>query len=85
MDSFSPSCCSGDGGEEMVITGSNISTQSKVVFLEKGPGRITLSDFVKCPMFVLCLNMMLVFFLVSQMEDHFGKWRPDLYQRNAPE
>lgn len=37
VDSFSPSCCSGDGGEEMVITGSNISTQSKVVFLEKGP------------------------------------------------
>lgn len=37
VDSFSPSCCCGDGGEEMVITGSNISTQSKVVFLEKGP------------------------------------------------
>uniref|UniRef100_A0A8C6TYU4 Nuclear factor of activated T cells 3b n=1 Tax=Neogobius melanostomus TaxID=47308 RepID=A0A8C6TYU4_9GOBI len=36
VDSFSPSCCCGDGGEEMVITGSNISTQSKVVFLEKG-------------------------------------------------
>lgn len=37
VDSFSPSCCHGDGGEEMVITGSNISTQSKVIFLEKGP------------------------------------------------
>lgn len=37
VDSFSPSSCCGDGGDEMVITGSNISTQSKVVFLEKGP------------------------------------------------
>ncbi|KAK7896212.1 hypothetical protein WMY93_021537 [Mugilogobius chulae] len=37
VDSFSPSCCCGDGGDEMVIIGSNISTQSKVVFLEKGP------------------------------------------------
>lgn len=37
VDSFSPSCCCGDGGEEMVIIGSNISTQSKVVFVEKGP------------------------------------------------
>ncbi|XP_072290642.1 nuclear factor of activated T-cells, cytoplasmic 3 isoform X2 [Eucyclogobius newberryi] len=37
VDSFSPSCCCEDGGDEMVITGSNVSTQSKVVFLEKGP------------------------------------------------
>lgn len=37
VESFTPPCCSVDGGEEVVITGSNISTQSKVVFMEKGP------------------------------------------------
>ncbi|XP_042268869.1 nuclear factor of activated T-cells, cytoplasmic 3-like [Thunnus maccoyii] len=37
VESFSPTSCSADGGEELLITGSNISTQSKVVFMEKGP------------------------------------------------
>ncbi|KAM3870215.1 nuclear factor of activated T-cells, cytoplasmic 3-like [Diretmus argenteus] len=37
VESFSPASCCVDGGEEMIITGSNISTQSKVVFMEKGP------------------------------------------------
>lgn len=27
------------GGEEMVITGSNFFPESKVIFLEKGPGK----------------------------------------------
>lgn len=42
VESFTPLCCSVDGGEEVVITGSNISTQSKVVFMEKGPDGRTL-------------------------------------------
>ncbi|XP_034736124.1 nuclear factor of activated T-cells, cytoplasmic 3-like [Etheostoma cragini] len=33
-----PASCSVDGGTEMLITGSNISTQSRVVFMEKAPG-----------------------------------------------
>uniref|UniRef100_UPI0037E921FB nuclear factor of activated T-cells, cytoplasmic 3-like n=1 Tax=Semicossyphus pulcher TaxID=241346 RepID=UPI0037E921FB len=37
VDSFSPASCSVDGGEELLITGSNISTQSRVIFTEKGP------------------------------------------------
>lgn len=37
VDSFSPTCCPVDGGEELIITGSNISTQSRVIFTEKGP------------------------------------------------
>lgn len=37
MESFSPASCSVGGGEELLITGSNISTQSRVVFMEKGP------------------------------------------------
>lgn len=41
MESFSPTSCSVDGGEELLITGSHISTQSKVVFMEKGPGEIS--------------------------------------------
>ncbi|XP_062276701.1 nuclear factor of activated T-cells, cytoplasmic 3 [Scomber scombrus] len=36
VDSFSPTSCSVDGGDELLITGSNICTQSKVVFMEKG-------------------------------------------------
>lgn len=39
VESFSPVSCSVDGGEELLITGSNISAQSRVVFMEKGPGR----------------------------------------------
>ncbi|GLD61680.1 nuclear factor of activated T-cells, cytoplasmic 3-like protein [Lates japonicus] len=35
VESFSPASCSVDGGEELLITGSNISTQSRVVFMEK--------------------------------------------------
>ncbi|XP_014003624.1 nuclear factor of activated T-cells, cytoplasmic 3 [Salmo salar] len=37
MQSCSPISCLVSGGEEMVITGSNISPESKVIFLEKGP------------------------------------------------
>ncbi|XP_023841737.1 nuclear factor of activated T-cells, cytoplasmic 3 isoform X1 [Salvelinus sp. IW2-2015] len=37
MESCSPVSCLVSGGEEMVITGSNISPESKVIFLEKSP------------------------------------------------
>ncbi|XP_071391049.1 LOW QUALITY PROTEIN: nuclear factor of activated T-cells, cytoplasmic 3-like [Centroberyx affinis] len=37
VESFSPAGCCVSGGEEMTITGSNISTQSRVIFMEKGP------------------------------------------------
>ncbi|KAK2880608.1 nuclear factor of activated T-cells, cytoplasmic 3-like [Channa argus] len=37
VEQFSPVSCSVDGGEELLITGSNISAQSRVVFVEKGP------------------------------------------------
>ncbi|XP_037306881.2 nuclear factor of activated T-cells, cytoplasmic 3-like isoform X1 [Pungitius pungitius] len=37
VDSFSPHSCSADGGAELLIRGSNVSPQSRVVFLEKGP------------------------------------------------
>ncbi|XP_041852998.1 nuclear factor of activated T-cells, cytoplasmic 3 [Melanotaenia boesemani] len=37
VESFSPASCSVNGGEELLITGSNISAQSRVVFTEKGP------------------------------------------------
>ncbi|XP_038130177.1 nuclear factor of activated T-cells, cytoplasmic 3-like [Cyprinodon tularosa] len=37
VDSFSPTSCFIDGGEELLITGSNMSAQSRVVFIEKGP------------------------------------------------
>lgn len=40
VESFSPASCSADGGEELLITGSNMSAQSRVVFTEKGPGAI---------------------------------------------
>ncbi|XP_056595568.1 nuclear factor of activated T-cells, cytoplasmic 3 isoform X1 [Triplophysa dalaica] len=36
VDSFSPTCGSVTGGEEMLITGQNINPESTVVFLEKG-------------------------------------------------
>lgn len=36
VDSFSPTCGSVTGGEEMLITGPNINSESTVVFLEKG-------------------------------------------------
>nr|XP_033489850.1 nuclear factor of activated T-cells, cytoplasmic 3-like [Epinephelus lanceolatus] len=37
VESFSPASCSVDGGEKLLITGSNINSQSRVVFMEKGP------------------------------------------------
>ncbi|KAM4734209.1 nuclear factor of activated T-cells, cytoplasmic 3 isoform 2-T2 [Anableps anableps] len=37
VESFSPAICFADGGEELLITGSNMSAQSRVVFVEKGP------------------------------------------------
>uniref|UniRef100_A0A3Q1C7C2 RHD domain-containing protein n=1 Tax=Amphiprion ocellaris TaxID=80972 RepID=A0A3Q1C7C2_AMPOC len=42
LESFSPNSCSVDGGQELVITGSNIAAQSRVVFVEKGPDGRTL-------------------------------------------
>ncbi|XP_069385248.1 nuclear factor of activated T-cells, cytoplasmic 3-like isoform X2 [Paralichthys olivaceus] len=36
VESFSPAGCSVDGGEELLIIGSNVSAQSRVVFMEKG-------------------------------------------------
>uniref|UniRef100_A0A8B9L7A6 Nuclear factor of activated T cells 3b n=1 Tax=Astyanax mexicanus TaxID=7994 RepID=A0A8B9L7A6_ASTMX len=37
IDNFSPTCGSVIGGQEMLITGPNITPESKVIFLEKGP------------------------------------------------
>uniref|UniRef100_A0A8C6M634 RHD domain-containing protein n=2 Tax=Nothobranchius furzeri TaxID=105023 RepID=A0A8C6M634_NOTFU len=37
VENFCPVSCCEDGREELRITGSNMSTQSRVVFLEKGP------------------------------------------------
>ncbi|XP_073687618.1 nuclear factor of activated T-cells, cytoplasmic 3 isoform X2 [Garra rufa] len=36
IESFSPTCGSVNGGEEMLITGQNVNPESTVVFLEKG-------------------------------------------------
>lgn len=36
VESFSPASCSVAGGDELLISGTNISTQSRVVFTEKG-------------------------------------------------
>lgn len=38
MEAYSPSACSVRGGEELVLTGSNFLPDSKVVFIERGPG-----------------------------------------------
>ncbi|XP_054632692.1 nuclear factor of activated T-cells, cytoplasmic 3 isoform X2 [Dunckerocampus dactyliophorus] len=41
VESFSPSSCVLHGGKELLIIGSNLSSQSRVVFLEKSPdGRV---------------------------------------------
>ncbi|KAI4872149.1 hypothetical protein NFI96_030996 [Prochilodus magdalenae] len=37
IEQFRPTCGSVTGGQEMVITGPNITPESKVIFLEKGP------------------------------------------------
>ncbi|XP_007228246.3 nuclear factor of activated T-cells, cytoplasmic 3 isoform X2 [Astyanax mexicanus] len=37
IDNVSPTCGSVIGGQEMLITGPNITPESKVIFLEKGP------------------------------------------------
>lgn len=37
VDSFSPASGSVEGGEELLISGPNISAQSRVVFMERGP------------------------------------------------
>ncbi len=39
VEKASISSCPVSGGEEMVITGSNFFPESKVIFLEKGPGK----------------------------------------------
>lgn len=42
MEAYSPSACSVRGGEELVLTGSNFLPDSKVVFIERGPGEYLL-------------------------------------------
>lgn len=42
MEAYSPSACSVRGGEELVLTGSNFLPDSKVVFIERGPGEYSL-------------------------------------------
>lgn len=42
MEAYSPSACSVRGGEELVLTGSNFLPDSKVVFIERGPGEYAL-------------------------------------------
>lgn len=42
MEAYSPSACSVRGGEELVLTGSNFLPDSKVVFIERGPGECPL-------------------------------------------
>ncbi|XP_023666938.2 nuclear factor of activated T-cells, cytoplasmic 3-like isoform X1 [Paramormyrops kingsleyae] len=37
VEKSSPNSCSVDGGEEVLITGSNFFPETKVIFLEKGP------------------------------------------------
>ncbi|KAI4793280.1 hypothetical protein KUCAC02_032824 [Chaenocephalus aceratus] len=37
VDSYSPSCCSSEGGDQLLIRGSNLCSQSRVVFMESGP------------------------------------------------
>ncbi len=39
VEKSSLTSCLVSGGEEMVITGSNFFPESKVIFLEKGPGK----------------------------------------------
>lgn len=46
------------GGEEMVITGSNFFPESKVIFLEKGPG--------KCVFVCVCLHRRLYLILQTK-------------------
>lgn len=40
VEKASLSSCLVSGGEEMAITGSNFFPESKVIFLEKGPGEL---------------------------------------------
>ena len=42
VEAYSPSACSVRGGEELVLTGSNFLPDSKVVFIERGPGEYLL-------------------------------------------
>lgn len=42
VEAYSPSACSVRGGEELVLTGSNFLPDSKVVFIERGPGECPL-------------------------------------------
>lgn len=42
VEAYSPSACSVRGGEELVLTGSNFLPDSKVVFIERGPGECSL-------------------------------------------
>uniref|UniRef100_A0A3P9DEB7 Nuclear factor of activated T cells 3b n=1 Tax=Maylandia zebra TaxID=106582 RepID=A0A3P9DEB7_9CICH len=47
VDSFSPASGSVEGGQELLISGPNISAQSRVVFMERGPGKIALLIYLK--------------------------------------
>lgn len=42
VDKSSLASCLVSGGEEMVISGSNFFPESKVIFLEKGPGKLVM-------------------------------------------
>ncbi|XP_066523382.1 nuclear factor of activated T-cells, cytoplasmic 3 isoform X2 [Hoplias malabaricus] len=42
IERFSPTCGSVTGGQEMLITGQNITPESKVIFVEKGPDSKTI-------------------------------------------
>lgn len=42
VEKSSLTSCLVSGGEEMVITGANFFPESKVIFLEKGPGKFCL-------------------------------------------
>lgn len=44
VEKSSLTSCLVSGGEEMVITGSNFFPESKVIFLEKGPGKCYLQQ-----------------------------------------
>lgn len=50
VEKSSLSSCLVSGGEEMVITGSNFFPESKVIFLEKGPGKSCLHSSLESPL-----------------------------------
>lgn len=65
MESFSPTSCFVDGGEELLITGTNMSAQSRVVFVEKGPGKILLCSSIS--VFSSCLFSLTLISIVNAL------------------